>query len=132
MYYKIENNGIIAMIGKATIIAKTAEEITKEKYNQLMATIQNKPDDTLETAYYLSAETETYAGRNTTHDEKVDWYVSAVTSNQMTVEEVPDEFKAEVEAKLPQLEPAKYTLDEAANLIAQEVSRNQIITEVNT
>lgn len=125
MYYKIENNGIIAMIGKASIIAKTAEEITKEKYNQLMAIIQNKPEDTLETNYYLSAETETYAGRNTTHDEKVDWYVSAVISNQMTVEEVPDEFKAEVEAKLPQLEPAKYTLDEAAAIIASEVAGNE-------
>ncbi len=125
MYYKIENNGIIAMIGKASIIAKTAEEITEEKYNEIMATIQNKPDDTLETAYYLSAETETYAGRNTTHDEKVDWYVSAVINEQMTIDQVPEEFREEVKAKLPQSETEKYTLDEAAAIIASEVAGNE-------
>lgn len=125
MYYKIENNGIIAMIGKASIIAKTAEEITEEKYNEIMATIQNKPDDTLETAYYLSAETETYAGRNTTHDEKVDWYVSAVINEQMTIGQVPEEFREEVKAKLPQSETEKYTLDEAAAIIASEVASDE-------
>lgn len=125
MYYKIENNGIIAMIGKASIIAKTAEEITEEKYNEIMATIQNKPDDTLETAYYLSAETETYAGRNTTHDEKVDWYVSAVINEQMTIDQVPEEFREEVKAKLPQSETEKYTLDEAAAIIASEVASDE-------
>ena len=125
MYYKIENNGIISMIGKASIIAKTAEEITEEKYNEIMATIQNKPDDTLETAYYLSAETETYAGRNTTHDEKVDWYVSAVINEQMTIDQVPEEFREEVKAKLPQSETEKYTLDEAAAIIASEVAGNE-------
>ena len=113
------------MIGKASISAKTAEEITEEKYNEIMATIQNKPDDTLETAYYLSAETETYAGRNTTHDEKVDWYVSAVINEQMTIDQVPEEFREEVKAKLPQSETEKYTLDEAAAIIASEVASDE-------
>lgn len=122
MYYKIENNGIIAMIGKASIIAKTAEEITKEKYNQLMPIIQNKPDDTLEKAYYLSEKTETYIERETTHAEKVNWYVSAMLSEEMTIEEVPAEYRQEVEAALPQPEQKTYTLDEAANILAQEVS----------
>lgn len=125
MYYKIENNGIIAMIGKASIIAKTAEEITEEKYNEIMATIQNKPDDTLETAYYLSAETETYTGRDTTHEEKADWYVSAVINEQMTIDQVPGEFREEVKAKLPQSETEKYTLDEAAAIIASEVASDE-------
>lgn len=125
MYYKIENNGIIAMIGKASIIAKTAEEITEEKYNEIMATIQNKPDDTLETAYYLSAETETYTGRDTTHEEKADWYVSAIINEQMTIDQVPEEFREEVKAKLPQSETEKYTLDEAAAIIASEVASDE-------
>ena len=120
--YKQIENGYITMLGKSPSIPTNAEEITEEKYNQLMETIQNKPSDTLETIYYLSAETETYVGRETTHAEKVEWYASAVLSGQMTIEEVPEDYKAEVEAKLPTPEPEKYTLDEAATILAQEVS----------
>ena len=125
MHYKKEENETITMIGKSSIIPQTAEEITEEKYNEIMATIQNKPDDTLETAYYLSAETETYAARNTPHDEKVDWYASAVINEQMTLDQVPGEFREEVKAKLPQSETEKYTLDEAAAIIASEVASDE-------
>lgn len=123
--YKQIENGVIATIGKSSVIPSNGTEITEEKYNQLMAVIQSKPEDTLETVYYLSAETEEYVSRDTTHDEKVDWYVSAVVSEQMTIEEVPEEFRASVEAKLPQAEPAKYTLDEAAAIIASEVASDE-------
>ena len=51
----------------------------------------------------------------------MDWYVQAVSSGTMTIGEVPEEYRAEVEAKLP-TEVTKYTLDEAATLLAQEVS----------
>ena len=44
----------------------------------------------------------------------------AILSEQMTIDEVPTAYKAEVEAKLPQ--PEKYTLDEAAELLTQEVA----------
>lgn len=103
--YKQIENGVITAIGKSTIIPSNGVEIAEEKYNEIMSVIQSHPDDTLDVHYYLSAETESYAGRETTHEEKVDWYVSAVVSEQMTIEEVPAEYKAEVEAKLPTPEP---------------------------
>lgn len=101
MFYKIIENNTIEMIGESSVIPQTAEEITEEKYNQLLSIIQNKPTETLETKYFLSNDTEEYTGRETTHDEKVEWYVSAVLSEQMTIDEVPTEYKAEVKAKLP-------------------------------
>lgn len=122
MYYKTIQNGEITMIGKSSVVPQNAVEISEEKYKHIMAVIQTHPEDTLETKYYLSAETETYVGRDTTHDEKVDWYVSAVVTNQMTIDGVPSEYQEEVKAKLPQPEQEKYTLDEAANILAQEVN----------
>lgn len=122
MFYKQIKNGTIALIGESPIVPYQAVQITEEKYNQLMAVIRNHPSDTLETKHYLSAETETYVGRETTHEEKVDWYVSAVLTEQMTINGVPSEYQEEVKAKLPQEEQEKYTLDEAANILAQEVN----------
>lgn len=120
MFYKIVQNNEIAMIGESNNVPSIGTEITEEKYNQLTALIRTKPSDTLETKYFLSNDTEEYTGRETTHDEKVEWYVSAVLSEQITIDEVPTEYKAEVEAKLPQ--PEKYTLDEAAALLTEEVA----------
>ena len=122
MFYKQIKNGAIALIGESPIVPYQAVQINEEKYNQLMAVIRKHPSDTLETKYYLSAETETYVGRETTHEEKVDWYVSAVLTEQMTIDGVPSEYQEEVKAKLPQEEQEKYTLDEAANILAQEVN----------
>ena len=122
MFYKQIKNGAIALIGESPIVPYQAVQITEEKYNQLMAVIRKHPSDTLETKHYLSAETETYVGRETTHEEKVDWYVSAVLTEQMTIDGVPSEYQEEVKAKLPQEEQEKYTLDEAANILAQEVN----------
>ncbi len=122
MYYKTIQDNEITMIGNSSAVPQNATEISGEKYNQIMAVIQTHPEDTLETKYYLSAETETYVGRETTHDEKVDWYVSAVVTNQMTIDGVPSEYQEEVKAKLPQEEQKKYTLDEAANILVQEVN----------
>lgn len=121
MYYKTIQDNEITMIGNSSAVPQNATEISGEKYNQIMAVIQTHPEDTLETKYYLSAETETYVGRETTHDEKVDWYVSAVLTDQMTIDGVPSEYQEEVKAKLPQ-EEQKYTLDEAANILVQEVN----------
>lgn len=120
--YKQIENGVITAIGKSSVIPSNGVEITEEKYNEIMSVIQNHPDDTLDTHYYLSAETETYVGRETTHEEKVDWYANAVIAGTMTIEDVPEDYRAEVEEKQPQPEPAKYTLDEAADLLAQEVN----------
>lgn len=101
MFYKIVQNNEIAMIGESNNVPSIGTEITEEKYNQLTALIRTKPSDTLETKYFLSNDTEEYTGRETTHDEKVEWYVSAVLSEQITIDEVPTAYKAEVEAKLP-------------------------------
>lgn len=122
MFYKQIKNGAIALIGESPIVPYQAVQITEEKYNQLMAVVRKHPSDTLETKYYLSAETETYVGRETTHEEKTDWYAAAVLSEEITIDDVPEEFKEEVAARLPQPEPEKYTLDEAADILAQEVS----------
>lgn len=120
--YKQVENGIIASIGKSDTTPHTATEITEETYKELLLKIQSCPSNTLDTIYYLSAKTEQYVGRETTHDEKVDWYVSAVLTEQMTIDGVPSEYQEEVKAKLPQEEQEKYTLDEAANILAQEVN----------
>lgn len=122
MFYKQIKNGAITLIGESPIVPYQAMQITEEKYNQLMAVIRKHPSDTLETKYYLSAETETYVGRETTHEEKVDWYVSAVMSEEITIDGVPEEFKEEVAARLPKPDVAAHTLDEYADLLAKEVS----------
>lgn len=122
-YIFVKNNTIYSVLSGLEVPAE-AKEITKKKYDKFME-MQNPPDDTLETRYYLSAETETYVERETTHTEKVDWYVNKVLGEEMTIDEVPTEYKTEVEAKLPQPEQPTYTLDEAAALIASEVASDE-------
>ena len=56
------------------------------------------------------------------HEIMVDNYVSAVENEEMTLEEVPEDYRAEVEAILPEPQEQKYTLDEAATIFAQEVN----------
>ena len=119
-YYKIIENGYILSIGDN---GKIGEPITEEEYNSILSIIQSKPADTLESIYRLSAETEQYEPFTRTHEETVDWCVQAVSSGTMTLEEVPEEYRAEVEERLPEPEEQQYTLDEAATLLAQEVSQ---------
>ena len=121
MFYKIVQNGYITMIGSPNV-PSNGEEITKEKHTELSEKIKNRPADTLEAVYRLSNETETYIPCERTHEETVDWYVQAVSSGEMTIEEVPEEYRLEVEAKLPTPTEPTYTLDEAATILAQEVS----------
>ena len=122
MFYKVIENNIIIMLGKSQRIPTIGVEITESEYNQLMRVIKNKPEDTLEAVYRLSAETSQYVACERTHEETVDWYVQKVSGGEMTLEEVPEEYRAEVEAKLPTPTEPTYTLDEAATILAQEVS----------
>lgn len=122
MFYKTVENGYITMIGKSQRVPSNGVEITEAKHTELSNTIKARPQDTLESVYRLSNETETYVPCERTHDETVDWYVQAVSSGTMTIEEVPEDYRSEVEAKLPSEQPT-YTLDEAATLLAQEVSQ---------
>lgn len=121
MFYKIIENGYITMIGSPNV-PSNGTEITEAKHTELSEKIKNRPADTLEAVYRLSNETETYVPCERTHEETVDWYVQAVSSGTMTIEEVPEDYRSEVEAKLPSEQPT-YTLDEAATLLAQEVSQ---------
>ena len=123
MFYKIVENGYIAMIGKSQRVPSNGEEITEAKHTELSNTIKARPEDTLEAIYRLSNETETFVPCERTHEETVDWYVQAVSGGEMTLEEVPEEYRSEVEAKVPTPTEPTYTLDEAATILAQEVSK---------
>lgn len=124
MFYKYIENGTIVYVGGSNIIPENDIEITPDEKAKLSELINSKPADTLEYCYRLSAETETYVPCERTHDETVYWYVQAVSSGAMTIEDVPEGYIAEVEGRLPQPEEQKYTLDEAAEVLAQEVSQN--------
>lgn len=93
-YYKYDN-------GFGTqpnnIIPSYATEITEEEYNQLMAEFEAK--------------------QKTIAD-----YTEKVKAGEITLEEVPEEYRSEVESKLPTPTEQTYTLDEAATILAQEVS----------
>lgn len=121
MFYKIVENGYITMIGSPNV-PSNGTEITEAKHIELSEKIKLKPEDTLEAVYRLSNETEEYVPCERTHDETVDWYVQTISSGTMTLDEVPEDYRAEVEAKLPTPEETKYTLDEAATILAQEVN----------
>lgn len=121
-YYKTIENGIIVYIGESNRIPTGGVEITAEEKAKLEAVISAKPADTLEYVYRLSAETEQYEPFARTHEETVAWYVEKVNSGEMTLEEVPEDYRSEVEAKLPTPIEPTYTLDEAATILAQEVS----------
>ena len=122
MLYKYIENGIIVYIGESNRIPSNGVEITPEEKAQLETVITSKPADTLESVYRLSAETEQYEPFSRTHEETVAWYVENVNSGEMTLEEVPEEYRSDVEAKLPTPTEPTYTLDEAATILAQEVS----------
>ena len=121
MFYKIVENGYITMIGSPNV-PSNGVEIAEEKYTELCNTIKVRPQDTLESVYRLSNETETYVACERTHEETVDWYVEKVSGGEITLEEVPEDYRAEVEAKLPTPTEPTYTLDEAATIFAQEVN----------
>ena len=98
-YYKVIENDKVTQFAKQpnNIIPSFAAEITAEEYAQLKADFVAKQA--------LIAD-----------------YVEKVVSGEMTLEEVPTEYQSEVEAKLPTPTESTYTLDEAATILAQEVS----------
>lgn len=75
-------------------------EYTEEEYNELRKIINNRPMDTFETVYFLNHDTKMYEGRDRTHDEVVDWYVQVVQIGTVKLEEVPEEYRTEVESRL--------------------------------
>ena len=108
MFYKVTENGYITMIGQPNV-PSNGEAITAEKHAELSETIKNKPEDTLEAVYRLSNETEKYVPCERTREETVAWYVEKVNSGEMTIEEVPTDYKSEVEQLVtPPEEPDLY------------------------
>ena len=105
MLYKYIENGIIVYIGESNRIPENGVEITPEKKAKLEAVIVLKPEDTLESVYRLSAETEQYEPFARTHEETVAWYVEQVNSGEMTLEEVPEDYRSEVETQVNPTEP---------------------------
>ena len=102
MYYKQIENSIITLIGTSNRIdTKTMIEISKADYDNLLSAVKNKPEDPLEYIYRLSAETNQYEPFARTHEETVDWYVGKILNEEMTINDVPETYKEEVKAKLP-------------------------------
>lgn len=130
-FYKVIQDGIITQIGSGSKETKQFTPITQEEYNSLLAKMQSKPEDTLEQKYVLDSETEEYKAIETTHEEKVDWYRKAVESEEMAIDEVPEEYKSEVEALLPN-NPYGIPNDEYIKLVSaeQEKYRNLLAQEV--
>ena len=120
MNYKYIENGIITYIGESNRIPTGGVEITPEEKAQLEAAIAAKPADTLESIYRLSAETEQYEPFARTHEETIAWYVEQVNNGEMTLEEIPEDYRAEVEAQINPTEPD--TEQAVVDSIMQEVS----------
>ena len=112
MYYKQIDNNIIISIGTSSAIGVNQIEISESEYDSLMEVIRSKPEDTLESIYRLSAETNQYEAFARTHDETVEWYVQKVTSGEMPIDEVPEDYKAEVEAQIPTEPSNPYGIDD--------------------
>ena len=130
MYYKKIENNSISMVGTCSYINDECIEITEDEYNGFLSIVLNKPKDTLESIYRLSAETYQYEAFVRTHNETVEWYVQKVTSGEMTIKEVPEDYKAEVEAQIPSEPENPYGIsDETYNNIIDDYT-SSITTEV--
>lgn len=122
MYYKQVENNIILSIGILEVANDSLTEITETEYNNLLAIMKRAPKDGAEYGYHLSAETLQYEFYVKPREEAVDWYVGKILNEEMTLDEIPETYREEVKAKLPVPPEQTYTLDEAATIIAQEVS----------
>ena len=116
-YYKVIENGVITAFGCQPSEVNVQNPITPEEYDILMETYTNKPENTFESVYYLDAETEIYLSRERTEEEKVDWFVEVVSTGTVKLEDVPTEYRAEVEALMPVSEEEQWM-----NEVMEEVS----------
>ena len=75
---------------------------------------------------YIPDHTKTYEenAQAQMHEFMVSDYASAVISGEITIDDVPEDYKAEVEEIINSQEQL-YTLDEAAAIIASEVAGNE-------
>ena len=59
-----------------------------------------------------------YEPRERTHDEVIDWYVQIVSIGTVTLDEIPQEYRAEVEARMPISEEQQWVNDIIAEVLA--------------
>lgn len=116
-YYKLIEDKVITMVGSGSAIHETQVEITPEKHAELDYKFKNRPVDTFESVYYFDDATETYLPRERTEEEKVDWYVQIVQAGTVALEDISEEYLAEVEKRLPVSEEEQWV-----NEIMEEVS----------
>lgn len=130
-FYKVIQDGIITQIGSGSKETKQFTPITQEEHEKLGEIMTSKPEDTLEQKYVLDAETELYKTVETTYEDKVKWYLESIKSEEMTIDEVPWDFKDDVELLLPNntygISNEKYI--EIVNT-EQQNYRNQLAKEV--
>lgn len=119
MNYKYIENGIITYIGESNRIPSNGVKITPDEKAHLETVIASKPADTLESVYRLS-ESGQYEPFARTHEETVEWYVEKVNNGEITLDEVPDDYRAEVETQVNPTEPD--TEQAVVDSIMQEVS----------
>lgn len=108
MLFKYVEDNIIVYLGEGDKIPANGVRLSKEKYAELLAKTKTAPKDILEYCYRLSNETEEYIAIPRTHEETVDWYVQEIVAENITIEDVPEEYKEEVTAKLPTPEVDRY------------------------
>ena len=71
MFYKVIENGVIVSLHQSAAQPPNSERITNEKYNELLATIRSRPEDTLASIYKLMNATEQYEPFVRTHEQRV-------------------------------------------------------------
>lgn len=94
----------------------------ESEYLEIKRIIQDKPVDTFETVYRFNHESKMYEGLERTEEEKVQWYVEVVGNGTIILDEVPEEYYEEVSAIVNSETEEKYTLDEAAEILSNEVA----------
>ena len=60
MYYKKIEDGFLTAIGESKALIDGCFEISREDYDNILAIVRSKPQDTEETVYKLVADTMTY------------------------------------------------------------------------
>lgn len=111
MFYKVIDNGVIISLHQSAAQPPNGEQITNEKYNELLATIRSRPEDTLTSIYKFMNASEQYEPFARSHEQTVDWYYTQVMMEQMTIDDVPEDYRAEVQAKLPEKPNNDYGID---------------------
>ena len=102
-YYKVIENEELKMIGTGSVVPDAGEEIEKTEYDQLMAQIKADAE---------------------AHRQAVQQYAEQVKAGTITIDQVPEEYREEVEyiVNPPQpVDPEQALIDE----IVKEVAGNE-------